>query len=136
MRMEIGRIGDMGIRALSSEDFEKKRRFLPYVHANRIPLDEAAQVYDGFEIASHGATHMMMDKADEEATRQEIIEDIQNLKKIFQQDITGFAYPNGAENNEKQPCTTPVGVWGGYELRGGDGQHCASFGRKSKQRND
>lgn len=53
----IGRIGNYGILEFPETDRIKNRIFKNHPH-NRIPRDEIAQVYKGFEIASHGFHHI------------------------------------------------------------------------------
>jgi len=95
-RQLIGRIGNIGIKDVLESDFKPGLHFLKYSKSYRIPEDEVAQVYEGFEIANHGLCHENFKKiSDEEAVRS-ITENNERLSKIFGQDIIGFVYPYGA----------------------------------------
>lgn len=66
----------------------------------RIPADEIAQVYEGFEVASHGYRHECMTWISEEQMRESIQRDVQILSAIKSEKVTGFAYPFGAVNDD------------------------------------
>lgn len=71
------------------------RRENMWISHNKIEPKEAAELYKGHEIAAHTLTHPFLPElADDEVVRQ-IESDRQNLEKLVNQDVVGFAYPGG-----------------------------------------
>lgn len=108
-RAEIERIGNMGIKAIETEKYQRRLHLLPSSHQYRIPEDEVKQVYEGFEVAAHSLSHPQMAFIKEQETEKEISEDVHNLTALFERKITGFAYPHGMWNRlvarkEKELC--------------------------------
>lgn len=46
-----------------------------------------------FEIASHGKTHIRLDRAEREKVREEIVESKRELEELFKRKVTGFRAP-------------------------------------------
>ena len=106
-----GRIGNLGMTEMPTEQYEAKaRRLLPYVPHFRIPADEAVQVYAGFEIASHTCHHVNLIKCSEEERQAEIGEDVKALSALFGQPVTGFAYPYGVGAKQSRAALQAAGV--------------------------
>ncbi|MBQ9642948.1 MAG: polysaccharide deacetylase family protein [Lachnospiraceae bacterium] len=103
-RQLIGRIGNLGMKDVLESEFRPGFHLLKYSPSYRIPADEVAQVYAGFEIASHGLCHENFKKISDEEAVKSIKENNRLLKEIFGQEIVGFAYPYGAvgPNTEQQ----------------------------------
>ncbi len=93
-----GRIGNFGMKEVPADAFGKKRRILQYVPHFRIPEDEAAQVYEGFEVSSHTRTHANLTRCSAEQLRSEIDGDVSALSALFGTQIRGLAYPYGMSN--------------------------------------
>lgn len=64
----------------------------------RLARCELAEVYEGFTIANHSATHPWPTKIPLEEWRREVFEARKELQDIFGQPILGFAYPFGDSN--------------------------------------
>lgn len=97
----MGRISEYGF--MEKEDLsllEKKTRFVHYVPDYRIPADEIAQVYEGFEVASHAYLHQNLKKLSEAELDECIQKDTEALKKLTGKEIVGFAYPFGAVSDK------------------------------------
>ncbi|MCD8216655.1 MAG: polysaccharide deacetylase family protein [Clostridiales bacterium] len=92
----IGRIGNLGILEKKDRSLLQKQRIFKYVPHDRIPEDEVKQVYEGFEIASHGFKHENFKKLSLEQAKVSICSDLKKLSEIAGQEIVGFAYPYGA----------------------------------------
>ena len=60
--------------------------------AIRIPQEEWSEVYAGHDIAVHTFTHPTMIRLYDYAALKEILEDKDNLEKIFKRPIYGLAY--------------------------------------------
>lgn len=65
---------------------------------DRIPFEEAAQLYQGHEISAHTLTHPTIARSPKEQLVQEIMEDRKNLEKIAGSTVRGLSYPNGSYN--------------------------------------
>ena len=106
-----GRIGNLGMTEKPAASFDPNaRHLLPYVPHFRIPADEAAQVYAGFEIASHTCHHVNLAKCAEDERRAEIAEDVKALSETFGQTVTGFAYPYGVGAKQSRAARRAAGV--------------------------
>lgn len=92
----IGRIGNLGIKDVTLDQYKKSWHILKYCEHFRIPADEVQQVYQGFEIASHGYRHENLKKISEKEAAESIHNDVKALSARFHQNIRGFAYPYGA----------------------------------------
>lgn len=92
----IGRMGDYGMKDVPLAQFKKGFHFLKYHESFRIPEDEVRQVYQGFEIASHGWCHENLKKVSASEASESVGKDVANLEKLFGTKIRGFAYPYGA----------------------------------------
>ena len=110
-RKAIGRIGDIGFT--EKEDLsvlKKKGLFVHYAEDYRIPADEIAQVYEGFEVASHAYRHENLKKLSAVQLDETIRQDVESLKGLTGQDIVGFAYPYGAVSEEAVSVLTKYGI--------------------------
>lgn len=97
----MGRISEYGIiEKADLECLHKKRCFINYVQDYRIPADEIAQVYEGFEIASHAYLHENLKKLSDSDLDTCIRKDVEGLKKLTGQTVLGFAYPFGAVSDK------------------------------------
>ena len=108
----IGRIGDMGVKDIPIENY-KPGGFHPIMRFHeefRIPADEVCQVYEGFEVASHGLHHENLKAIGDEMARQTILEDVKNLSNMFGTPIIGFAYAFGASTDAAVLALKEAGV--------------------------
>ena len=87
-------IGEIGFMDLKEENRIRRKLFKTVEH-DRIPLDEAVQVYTGYEIASHDFTHTPVKGRKADEIRESTLRDREELSRIFGQPITGYAYPGG-----------------------------------------
>lgn len=62
----------------------------------RMDLDKHVADYAGHEIAVHALTHPGLCELSDEEIKKELLEDRENIKKLFGQDAVGMAYPYGA----------------------------------------
>lgn len=65
-----------------------------------ITLEEAAQLYQGHEIACHSAHHITMTRSSSIQNIEEVLSDRRQLETIKQQPVTEFSYPNGCYDDE------------------------------------
>jgi len=59
----------------------------------KIPKDEIKQVYEGFEVASHGYKHEMFRYMTRKKIEESLSRDIQELSDLMGYQIAGHAYP-------------------------------------------
>ena len=90
----VAHIGEIGFMDLVEENKIRRKLFHNVSH-NRIPADEVAQVYEGYEIASHGYKHEPVKGKQSDQITQSLVPDREELSRIFGQKITGYAYPGG-----------------------------------------
>jgi peptidoglycan-N-acetylglucosamine deacetylase len=76
----------------------------------RIPADEVAQVYEGFEIASHGYKHEALASIPEDQMDESIRMDIEALSKLAGYPIVGHAYPGGSTSDKVIACLKKYGA--------------------------
>ena len=75
-----------------------KKGLIKTAPANRIPADEIRQVYEGFELATHGAHHLNMRKLGKEETETEILKDREALAQYTDLPVVGHAFPFGSKS--------------------------------------
>ena len=63
---------------------------------DKIDPDEVKQVYEGFEVASHGTAHRNFPDLDDTELDREVSDDKTALEKLTGQPVIGAAYPCGA----------------------------------------
>ena len=82
----------------------------PTVPHERLEAAEAKELYDGFEIAAHTCTHRDLSACSAEDRRREIADDVAALSRLFDREITGFAYPYGRGAEESRDALIAAGV--------------------------
>lgn len=78
--------------------------------AIRIPQEEWPELYKGHDIAVHTFTHPTMIRLNNYNALREILDDKDNLEKIFKRPIYGLAYPNGSYDNRIVDIAKSVGI--------------------------
>ena len=76
---------------------------------SRLPKDVIVSLYDGHEIASHTATHPMMQNISEEEIFREMVSDKQMLEEIFGREVVGFALPFSYHDDRVYRCSKAAG---------------------------
>lgn len=105
------RIANLGFKDVPADEYDMtKRHLFPSAEHFRLPADDMAEIYDGFEIASHSLTHPNLKKISKEEARKEICEDVKNLSEQFGQEIVGFAYPFGATSKTIKTILKDAGI--------------------------
>ena len=97
----MGRISEYGFT--EKEDLSligRKKGLVHYVQDFRIPADEIAQVYEGFEVASHAFRHENLKKLSAAELDASIGQDMETLQKLTGKPVAGFAYPFGAVSDK------------------------------------
>ncbi len=63
------------------------------MQVTRLSIERARHLYDGHEVASHTLTHPYMHDLSDEELYHQMKEDKENLEKIFDKEVKGFAVP-------------------------------------------
>lgn len=71
---------------------------------------DAQTLYEGHEIAVHTCTHPHLEELSKEEMIAEILEDKTILQKMFQQPVTGMAYPYGTYNPSVKEAAAACGI--------------------------
>lgn len=116
VKQKIGRIGNLGILNMPDESKVKARIFQASNH-HRIPEDEIAQVYRGFEVASHGFRHELLSRLDGGGQDESIRLGIKKLNQIVGYPIVGHAYAGGAVNGAAASCLSKYGIIYGRDAK-------------------
>ena len=88
----VGRIGSIGFTEYAEQG---DHGLIKTAEHFRLPKEEIARTYAGFEIASHTYTHAPMPKLKPEQFADEIDRDLRELSAIAGYPVRGFAYPGG-----------------------------------------
>lgn len=76
---------------------------------SRLPQEEIVSLYEGHEIASHTATHPMMENIFEEEIMEEMVSDKRKLEEIFGREVHGFALPFSYHDERVYRCSQSAG---------------------------
>ena len=82
----------------------------PVVPHIRLTAEEARTLYSGFEVAAHGFTHRDLSRCGAIRRRLEIQKDVSALSRLFDRQISGFAYPYGRGEAESRKALKAAGV--------------------------
>lgn len=75
----------------------------------RLPKERIVSLYEGHEIASHTATHPMMETISEEEILEEMVSDKRKLEEIFGREVEGFALPFSYHDDRVYRCSRAAG---------------------------
>ena len=64
-----------------------------HLEVRRLNLNENKNIYEGHEVASHSLTHPYLTSLSDEDVYQEVKQDIDNLKCIFNRETETFSFP-------------------------------------------
>ena len=108
----IGILKKHGLKAtfnINSDLFAPDDPATPYT-GNRLSAAEAVKVYEGMEVAVHGAVHPFWDQLPEAAATLDIIRDRANLEKLFHRTIRGSASPYGVTGEKCRNALKAAGI--------------------------
>lgn len=108
-KSRILRIGDIGFKDTEDENKFPASLF-PCNDHHVIPTNEIAQVYEGFEVATHGASHKRLTGLSEEELTREITGDMEALSQLVGYQVSGHAYPFGMYNRETMDSFRKQGI--------------------------
>ena len=74
-----------------------------------LPWKDFAVVYDGHEIACHGARHLEMSLLPREVLLGELLENRRALEELVQRPVRGLSYPFGTHSNEVMDAVRALG---------------------------
>lgn len=105
----IGRVGNIGWNYVEAD--QKPRDFiLKYLPSFRMSKEDVRAIYQDFEIAGHEALHRMMTKLPAEELERSILEELDTLSELAGYQVTGYAYPFGANNGNVRNVLKACGV--------------------------
>ncbi len=107
---------DHGLRAtfnICSGWFGPDDKSRPATGNRKLSRQEALEVYtpDVCEVASHCVNHAFLTACDIATGCLNILDDRRNLETLFQQQIHGFAYPNGVYNDNVVNMLKSAGIY-------------------------
>jgi peptidoglycan/xylan/chitin deacetylase (PgdA/CDA1 family) len=82
----------------------------PFFNISRIPKDEILQVYDGFEIASHGYRHENFRVLPRKKIEESLTTDIKELSALIGKPVVGHAYPFDMHTPRADDCLRKNGI--------------------------
>lgn len=77
---------------------------------DRIPAEEAADLYQGHEISGHTVTHPTIARSPREQIIEEVMEDRKRLEQIAGYTVRGLSYPNGSFNSQIKEILSQLGI--------------------------
>ena len=80
------------------------------VWVQRPTKEEIATFYNGFEIASHTATHVMLAEVDDATILREVKEDMDYMEKLTGQRAIGMCYPGNSYNEHVMEVLQSYGI--------------------------
>lgn len=97
---------------LKDEKFEIDYSETPIEDHKWVPVAkfEVPELYKNHEVASHTVTHPNLLKCTDEEINKEITDDRKALQKLTNQEVTGFAYPYGAWDDELTKKLEKLGI--------------------------
>ena len=101
IQKRVVRIGNIGFLKYAEGSTGFKTRFKNHDH-HRISVDKIAQVYEGFEIASHDYKHEALAMIKPGQMEESIRMDIEGLSKLTGYPIVGHAYPGASQLPQRQ----------------------------------
>ncbi len=91
-------IGRYGLGCVDKDG--RKRGLWKYADADRIPVDEIKQVYEGMELATHGVHHPDLCALSLEEVHAELLQDKENLQQFTDIPVVGHAFPSGRTSED------------------------------------
>ena len=92
--------GSIGVRDLLLNQIIKKLGIFKKTEDLYLSFDEIKEISEmGFEIGSHGVSHTLLSRLDEENQKEELSSSKIFLEKLISQDINSFCYPYGGKKS-------------------------------------
>jgi peptidoglycan/xylan/chitin deacetylase (PgdA/CDA1 family) len=107
----LNKYGIKGTFNLNSELMENE---FSWIHPNgmqvkRLSVEKVKLLYDGHEVASHTLTHPYMYNLSDEELYHQMKRDKDNLEKLFEREIQGFAVPFDYYDDRIAECAKACG---------------------------
>lgn len=77
---------------------------------DKISKEEVKELYKGHEVSSHTVTHPSLDRCVLTQVAEEVLNDRKELEQIVEYPVRGFAYPNGAYNQNIMDLLPSLGI--------------------------
>lgn len=103
-----------GIKGTFNLNSQLMQEGFSWTHPNgmqvrRLSPEQAKHLYDGHEVASHTLTHPYMDALSDEELYRQLKADKDNLEKLFDREVKGFAVPFDYYDDRIADCAKACG---------------------------
>ena len=110
----VALLNKYGIKGTFNLNSQLMQEGFVWTHPNgmqvkRLSFEEAKHLYDGHEIASHTLTHPYMFNLSDEELYHQMKSDKENLQKLFEREVKGFAVPFDYYDDRIAKCAEACG---------------------------
>lgn len=102
--------GTFNLNSASLGRLEASERNGRIIDFSRVPSEDVAAAYSGFEVAAHTSTHPSLTHLSSISVVEEIVSDRARLEVLVKRPVRGMAYPNGAVNDSVKNIVRACGV--------------------------
>ena len=110
----VAMLNKYGIKGTFNLNSELMKNEFSWIHPNgmqvkRLSVEKVKHLYDGHEVASHTLTHPYMYNLSDEELYHQMKRDKDNLEKLFEREIQGFAVPFDYYDDRIAECAKACG---------------------------
>ncbi len=110
----VAMLNKYGIKGTFNLNSELMKNEFSWIHPNgmqvkRLSVENVKHLYDGHEVASHTLTHPYMYNLSDEELYHQMKRDKDNLEKLFEREIQGFAVPFDYYDDRIAECAKACG---------------------------
>lgn len=110
----VALLNKYGIKGTFNLNSELMQNEFAWTHPNgmqvkRLSVEKVKHLYDGHEVASHTLTHPYMYNLSDEELYHQLKSDKENLEKLFEREIKGFAVPFDYYDDRIAECAKACG---------------------------
>lgn len=110
----VAMLNKYGIKGTFNLNSELMKNEFSWIHPNgmqvkRLSVEKVKHLYDGHEVASHTLTHPYMYNLSNEELYHQMKKDKDNLEKLFEREVQGFAVPFDYYDDRIAECAKACG---------------------------
>ena len=110
----VAMLNKYGIKGTFNLNSELMKNEFSWIHPNgmqvkRLSVENVKHLYDGHEVASHTLTHPYMYNLSDEELYHQMKRDKDNLEKLFEREVQGFAVPFDYYDDRIAECAKACG---------------------------
>ena len=110
----VAMLNKYGIKGTFNLNSELMKSEFSWIHPNgmqvkRLSVEKVKHLYDGHEVASHTLTHPYMYNLSDEELYHQMKRDKDNLEKLFEREVQGFAVPFDYYDDRIAECAKACG---------------------------